>query len=475
LAAFDFLIRPFRVNSMQITFDPSTGAPSTGTPDLDKAVGGATVEGLTVERSEFENGLATMIQESTVVQWLRAHPLIYHASAATTTVVVAVIMYAALRTLVFLPLLRFLRGHGDGKARGAQLVRAIHESKIVNPLAWILPFLVAWRGIALWPGLVNVFVDFFGRTMLGIAIAFGLMAFARFLAAVDILVSARLKRPGALRGYVQAISAIVYVVGGITIIAISLGRSPIYFLTGVGAFAAILAVILKDTLVSMFANIQMTTGDTLRVGDWVEMKQHAIDGRVEAISLTATRIRNWDQTTLNIPNSRFVSEVFVNYRTDDPRGGRRLRRTVRLDQRTVRQLGAGDLAAASRLPELARCVEAAEQAAGDNGAVATNLSLYRAYAEQYLARHPKVDRARPIVVRQHEPSPLGVPIEILAFFFDSAIGDYETLQATVLDHLVAVTSVFGLRIYQTGSDPGVARETSAYLPETDLHLLRPTV
>jgi miniconductance mechanosensitive channel len=418
-----------------------------------------------VQKSELEQQVSGFIQNNPTVAWLREHPPVYHVVASGATLVVTVLLFVVIRTIVLRPLLKLVSRHAKDEKDGL-ISRAVRESNLGTPLAWILPFLVAWRGIYLWPQLNPTFEESFGRTMLGIAIAFGLLAVSRFLAAVDILVSAKMKRPGALRGYVQALTAIIFAVGGITLIAILLGKSPIYFLTGVGAFTAILAVVLKDTLLSMFANITMTTGDTLRVGDWIEMKQHSIDGRVEKISLTSTRVRNWDETILTIPNYRFVSEVFVNYRTNDPRGGRRLRRTIRVDQRCVRLLSVEELEAAGRVPELAAALEVT----GSTGAV-TNIGLYRAYVEDYLEHHTKVDRMRPIVVRQNEPAPNGVAIDVLAFFFDSDLTNYERLQAAVLDHLVTSAGAFGLRIYQTGSD-AIAMEAPAFLSGTDVGLLR---
>ncbi|MFO0826880.1 MAG: mechanosensitive ion channel family protein [Phycisphaerales bacterium] len=458
---------------MQLSLDPKTGspAPEARSSDTEKAPAETPAP---AQRSDLERELQATIESSTAVQWLREHPVVYQVSAVGATLLVAVLLYVVLRAIVFVPLLRFLKRRADGAATGGALVvRAIRESGIANPLAWVLPCLVAWRGIGLWPGLMSIVVEVFGRGMLCAGIAFGLVSFARVLQAIDILMSLRLKRPGAMRGYVQAISAVVYAVGGISIIAIFLGRSPIFFLTGVGAFAAVLAVVLKDTLLSMYANILMTTGDTLRVGDWIEMKQYGLDGRVETISLTSTKVRNWDETTLSVPNYRFVSEVFVNYRTNDPAGGRRLRRTVRLDQRTVRLLRTDELDVAARVPELAAAVNSARAACAISSTELTNLGLYRTYVEQYLASHPKTDRARPVVVRQNEPTPSGVPLDVLAFFHDSDLKSYEALQATVLDHLVGASAVFGLRVYQTGSDLGVVREPLPFLASDDLQRLRP--
>ncbi|MBL9148636.1 MAG: mechanosensitive ion channel family protein [Phycisphaerae bacterium] len=440
---------------MQFSLDSKTGQPVTS-ESAAPAETPAPPAAVTDDKSQFERELEAVIQDNPAVLWLREHPVVYHASAAGATLLVAALLYVALRTAVFLPILRFLRGHGDGDARGANLLRAIRESGMLNPLAWILPFLVAWRGIHLWPGLIPSLAEAFGRVMLVIAIAFGLMAFARVLSAVDILVSLRFKRPGALRGYVQAISAIIYVVGGITLIAILLGRSPLLFLTGVGAFAAVLAVVLKDTLVSMLANILMTTGDTLRVGDWIELKPHGVDGRVEAIALTSTRVRNWDETIVTIPNSRFISEIFVNYRTGDPRGGRRIRRTLRIDQRSVRSLDASELATlAQRLesPTVAARARAIAERAGGDASDVSNLCLLRAYVEEFLEGHAKIDRARPVLVRQHEPTPTGTPVEVLAFLHDCDIAGYEATQAAILDHLVSTLPKAGLRLFQGGPEP----------------------
>ena len=428
------------------------------------------------EQSELERTLAATIQENPIIQWTRAHPVLYQVIAPGITLTAAILIYLALRAVFFLPLMRFLSRREGTLKHGAGLVRAIRETKLINALAWIVPFLAAWRGIYLWPELHPFLAETFGRVMLGIAICFMLLAAGRVLQIIDRLVSDRLKRPGALRGYVQAVTAVIGVIGGVTIISILLGRSPVYFLTGVGAFAALLAVVLRDTLLSMYANILMTTGDTLRVGDWIEMRQHNLDGRVEAINLTSTRVRNWDETTLTVPNYRFVSEIFVNYRTQNPKGGRRMKRSIRIDSRSVRELSTAELDAAERVSELAKPVAmtraAATLAAAGGATIVTNLSLYRAYLEHFLALHPLLDRTRPVVVRQNEPSATGILVDVLCFYRDSDLGEYETLQSSMLDHFVAVTTVFGLRVYQQGSDAAAARETTAFLPESETRLLR---
>ncbi len=459
-------------------------SPSTSAPAASEAAASAQSDADAVaettarpaEQTELERTLAATIQENPIVQWTRAHPVLYQVIAPGITLVVAILLYLALRAILFLPLMRFLSRREGTLKHGAGLVRAIRETKLINALAWIVPFLAAWRGIYLWPELHPFLAETFGRVMLGIAICFMLLASGRVLQIIDRLVSDRLKRPGALRGYVQAVTAVIGVVGGVTIISILLGRSPVYFLTGVGAFAALLAVVLRDTLLSMYANILMTTGDTLRVGDWIEMRQHGLDGRVEAISLTSTRVRNWDETTLTVPNYRFVSEIFVNYRTQNPKGGRRMKRSIRIDHRSVRELTAAELGAAEQVPELARAVAmtraAATLAAAGGATIVTNLSLYRAYLEHFLAVHPLLDRARPVVVRQNEPSATGVLVDVLCFYRDSELGEYETLQSSMLDHFVAVTSVFGLRLYQQVNDATPPRESFAFLPEGETRLLR---
>jgi miniconductance mechanosensitive channel len=445
----------------------SSGASTETAPGSDVARPG--------EPSELERSIAETIQQNPVVLWTRQHPLLYQAIAPSITLVVAILLYIVLRTIFFLPLMRFLARREESAKHGVAIVRAVRETRLVPALAWVLPFFIAWRGIFLWPELYPFVAETFARVMLGIAIVFLLLSSGRTLSAIDLLVSERLKRPNALRGYVQAVTAIICVIGGITIIAILLGRSPVYFLTGVGAFAAILAVVLRDTLLSMYANILMTTGDTLRVGDWIEMKQHGLDGRVEQIRLTSTKVRNWDETTLSVPNYRFVSEVFVNYRTQNPKGGRRLKRSIRLDHRSVRELSDAELAAAAAKPPLTQAVAIAKAAAtlasGGATTVVTNLALYRAYVERFLAVHPLVDRSRPCVVRQNEPTATGVLLDILCFYPDSELKDYETVQSSMLDHFTAVAAAFGLRIYQQGSDLATIPESFPFLPENETRLL----
>ncbi len=270
-----------------------------------------------------------------------------------------------------------------------------------------------------------------------------------------------------IKSYMQIATLAVYVVAGVVIVAILLGRSPVAFLSGVGALAALLMLIFRNTLLSLAASVQITSNDIVRIGDWVEVPHANADGTVIDIDLHMVRVRNWDRTISAIPTHRLIGDSFKNWRGMSESGGRRIKRAVLIDVNSIRFLADEEIQELSRSRtgrgrfapnlEVAAARDSLEAGAAVEGKSArrfTNLEAFRAYVEGYLKAHPKTHRHMTLMVRQLAPGPHGVPIEVYCFSNETEWVEYERFQSEVFNHLFAVLPAFGLRAFQerSGSD-----------------------
>jgi len=278
-------------------------------------------------------------------------------------------------------------------------------------------------------------------------------------------------RTRSVKSYIQLGKLALAFIGTIIIIATLIDRSPFILLSGLGAMSAVLMLVFKDTLLSFTAGVQLASNDMLRVGDWIEMPQLGADGDVVDIALHTVKVQNWDKTIVTIPTWRLMSESFKNWRGMQQSGGRRIKRTVRLDAASVRFLKPDDVDRLRHIailqPYLERKLQDVEgtnlelkrtlgELAQDpaNQRRLTNLGTFRAYIDAYLRQHPGIHQDMTLMVRAMEPSSDGVPMELYCFTATTAWANYEGTQSDIFDHLLAILPEFGLRLYQkpTGHD-----------------------
>lgn len=277
-----------------------------------------------------------------------------------------------------------------------------------------------------------------------------------------------------IKGFSQAIMLVASLVAGVFILATLMGKSPVYFLSGLGALTAILVLVFKDAILGFVAGIQISVNQIVRVGDWIEMPKNGADGFVTDVSLTTVKVSNWDKTITTIPTYSLISDSFKNWRGMFESGGRRIKRSLHIDMRTVRFADAEMLGRwekfrllrpylDDKLAEIA--TENARLGAEDagvlgNGRRLTNLGTFRAYCIAYLRAHPGIRQDMTFLVRQLQPDEHGVPLEIYVFTTDTRWAVYEGVQADIFDHLLAVVGQFGLRVFQTpgGADVAAAAE-----------------
>jgi len=271
-----------------------------------------------------------------------------------------------------------------------------------------------------------------------------------------------------IRGFLQLFKIFMYALGSILIVAIAIGQSPLVLLGGFGAMTAVLMLVFKDTILSVVASIQIASNDMIRIGDWVEMPKYGADGDVIEIALHTVKIQNWDKTVTTIPTHAFSSDWFRNWRFMSESGGRRIRRDLFVDQGTIRFLEDDEIEDLKRfdllreylsgketlLWEMNRPVEEAEEDPV-NARRLTNVGTFRAYVFNYLQAHPEIRKDMTLLVRQREPSPDGLPIQIYCFTATTKWAEYEGIQSDIFDHILAIIPEFGLRIFQHPSGQDV--------------------
>lgn len=243
-----------------------------------------------------------------------------------------------------------------------------------------------------------------------------------------------------LKGVFQMIKILALSLGIIFIISILMDKSPIDLLVGLGAAATVLMLVFKDTIVGLVAGVQLSANDMLRPGDWITMPKYGADGVVFEVNLTTVKVRNWDNTTVTVPPYTLVSDSFQNWRGMFESGGRRIKRSINIDMTSVRFCTNNELEeyqAKGLMQE------------GDRPEELTNITMLRRSLLKYLKENPRVNQDLIIMVRQLQPTPHGMPLELYFFSADKQWVAYETLQADVFDYVMALVPRFDLSVFQS--------------------------
>ena len=252
-----------------------------------------------------------------------------------------------------------------------------------------------------------------------------------------------------LKGIYQMVLLLAIAVGIILIISILIDQNAATILAGLGASAAVLMLIFKDSILGLVAGVQLSANDMLRPGDWVTMAKYGADGYVLEVSLTTVKVQNFDKTITTIPPYALVSDSFQNWRGMWENGSRRIKRSLYIDMTTVR-FCTGE--------EVRNYVEKGWiEAPEEGGEPMVNLQAYRMYLLAYLQKNPKVNHDMMIMVRQLQPTPEGLPLEVYCFADTIEWLTYEAIQNDLFNHFIAVLPRFGLRVYQHPSGNDLAR------------------
>ncbi|KLI97617.1 mechanosensitive ion channel family protein [Luteimonas sp. FCS-9] len=365
-----------------------------------------------------------------------------------------------------------LRGLGRLLQR-TPLGGAQHDHQVrlqaIPRLANVVPALVISAGISVVPDLppqLVVIVERLCQIFVVVTIA---LAVSRVLDAFNRNYE---RRPDAhnkpIKGYLQVVKIVMFVLVGISVIATLIGAQFLHIVTGLGAMTAVLMLIFQDTILSLVASVQISNDGRVRIGDWIEMPSQNADGDVIDIALHTITVRNFDRTVTTVPTKKLVSDAFKNWRPMSEGGGRRIKRALYLDQRSVRFLAPEEIARFRRFVLLDAYLDRKDQELADwNTALAergaepvnhrrvTNLGTFRAYVEHYLRHHAGINQELTLLVRQLQPTETGLPLEIYCFTADTGWTVYEGIQADIFDHLLAILPEFDLRVFQARSDAPV--------------------
>lgn len=245
-----------------------------------------------------------------------------------------------------------------------------------------------------------------------------------------------------MKGFVQVLQVLLFFIGGIVIIAVLVNKSPMTLFAGLGASAAVLMLVFKDSILGFVAGVQLSANDMLRIGDWIQLPNGVANGTVEEITLNTVKIRNWDETISTVPPYTLVNNSFQNWRGMQESGGRRVNKNIYLDMTTLKFCTPEDLDAIRKNVPLMADYQPAE------GEVPTNLQLYRIYIERYLRSLPVVNQDMDLIISQKEPTTYGVPIQVYFFSRNKVWREYERIQSDIFDHLLAIVGKFDLKLYQ---------------------------
>jgi miniconductance mechanosensitive channel len=280
-------------------------------------------------------------------------------------------------------------------------------------------------------------------------------------AADDIYRTVDISKTRPIKGILQVIKIVAFVVGGIVIISSLIGQNPLILLGGLGALSAVIILVFQSSILGFVAGLQMTSNDMVRIGDWIEMPKYDADGTVIDLTLTTVKVRNFDNTITTIPAHAMISDSFRNWRGMKASGGRRIKRSICMDVTSIGFLTEEMLEGLSKVEYLKEYIAGKRNeieiynrernidiSVPVNGRRMTNIGTFRFYVYNYLRNHPGIHKGMTLMVRQLSPGPTGLPLEVYAFTATTEWIEYENIQSDIFDHLFAVLPHFGLRAFQ---------------------------
>jgi len=341
------------------------------------------------------------------------------------------------------------------------------RQKVFNRLAHLAPAIIVYYALQ-YIFDADKLVDFLGNLTQAYMVIVVLLVIDAFLNALhEIYQKLPVSKGRNIKGFVQVIKIIFYFLAIILIISILGNKTPTALMTGLGAMAAVLMLVFKDTILGFVASIQLSANQMVNVGDWISMPKYNADGDVIDISLNTVKVQNWDKTIATVPTYALVSESFNNWKGMEESGGRRIKRSINIDMNSVTFLDDAQIeklgnfhllkdyfkAKQKELAEFNKSLNL-EEGTVTNGRKMTNLGTFRKYLEEYLHHHPMISKEMTFLVRHLQPTEKGLPVEIYVFSKDQAWANYEAIQADIFDHVLAILPEFDLHVFQnpTGGD-----------------------
>jgi len=346
-----------------------------------------------------------------------------------------------------------------------KVLELLEKHQALAKIAAIIPLLIiaAFSPIALSPypvlsSLVTTICD------IAIVIKIASFIFALLDVMLDVARTRGLNKKLPIKSINQLIKLFIFLIVAVVIISSVLGKSPIIFLSGLGAMTAVLLLVFKDTILGFVAGVQLAANQMISRGDWIEMPKYGADGEVLEVALTTVQVQNWDKTITMIPTYALISDSFKNWRGMEQSGGRRIKRSIQIDVNSISFMNQELIDHLMKIESISaylnnKQIEINEQnqslksdlTVNANGRKLTNVGTFRAYLEYYLKNHPNVSQEMTLIVRQLPADHNGLPIELYLFCNDTRWNVYESIQADLFDHIYAVLPEFNLRAFQSPS------------------------
>jgi len=350
------------------------------------------------------------------------------------------------------------------------------QHSVIQKFANIVPAVVIMNGIATVPHLSPKFITFVEMAAQAFIFLTLALTVSEILNIFNLIYQRNPKsRNKPIKGYLQLVKLILFVVCGLMILGTFLKKDVFTLLAGFGAMAAVLMLVFQNTILSLVASVQIASYDMVRIGDWIEMPSLNADGDVIDISLHTVTVQNFDKTYTTIPTNKLVTDTFKNWRGMSNSGCRRMKRSLFLDQSSVHFMTDDEQQKLKEFLLLDQYLDAKQSEIEDfnkqlsnqsryNKRRLTNIGTFRAYVEFYLRQHKGIAQNQTIMVRQLQPTSQGLPLEVYAFTNTIAWVSYEAIQSDIFDHLIAILPEFGLRVYQAPSGHDLQRLTTEISP-----------
>ena len=331
------------------------------------------------------------------------------------------------------------------------------EQKVFNKLPYLIPliFLYSLRDVIPFFKLVDRFLI----ALIALIILISLNALIN--AINDVYRKSKFAEKLNIKSYAQVVKLILNSVGIIIIAALLAGKSPIYFLSGLGALTAVLILVFKDTILSLVSSVQISSNDLFKIGDWIEAPQFGADGNVIDIALHSVKVQNWDKTICVVPTNQLINSSFKNWRGMSESGGRRIKRSIKINMKSIKFCSDSMIEKFKTIYLLKDYMEEKlkeinvhnidkkiNEADVVNRRSLTNVGTFRAYIKFYLKNNAKIHNDMTFLVRQLAPQSDGLPIEIYVFSNDTNWVNYEAIQSDIFDHLLAILPEFDLEVFQ---------------------------
>ena len=361
-------------------------------------------------------------------------------------------------------LLRFLRfciknskTQWDDKLVQRNLFHRLSHLAPIIVISFFLPQI--WVGHPTAEGLIDAFSQIYTMLVVLLVVQALLDAFH------DVYRTFEWSKQVPIYSFIQAIKLIVYMVGGVFIVAKLMGKDPSVIFGSLGALTAVLMLVFKDSILGFAAGIHLTTNKMLSLGDWLEMPKYGADGDVIEIGLTTVKVQNFDKTITTIPTYTLISDAFKNWRGMSESPGRRIKRSILIDLNSIRFCDEALLESLASIQAISGYIrekqkevqafnEQLDTGGSDhpaNGRRLTNIGTFRAYLVAFLSQHPLINQEMTLLVRQLEPTPRGLPLQIYVFSSDKRWVEYEGIVSDLFDHILSVMKEFDLRAYQEPS------------------------